>query len=78
MKSILRHALHRLLHLLGNYPAIKRMIVNVVYRFPALDSTLRTVAHRAAHPDAVLDVDVTCLPEGSRRVYERMRRGPHS
>jgi hypothetical protein len=73
MKSALRGTLRRLLHFLGKYPSLKRAIVNVIYRFPALDSTLRNVAHRVVHPDAVLDVDLTCLPHESRRTYERMR-----
>lgn len=73
MSSVLRRALRHLLHFLGRYPALKRMVVDLIYRFPALDATLRTVAHRVVHPEAVLDVDATNLPEASRRAYERMR-----
>jgi len=78
MSSVFRRAIRNLLHFLERYPALKRVIVNLIYRFPALDATLRTVAHRVAHPEAVLDVDVTSLSEASRRAYERMRAGPRS
>jgi hypothetical protein len=76
MRSYFRRALRDLLHVLGRYPGLKRVIVNMVYRFPSLDATLRTVAHKVIHPEAVLDVDATHMPEASRRAYERMRRSP--
>ncbi|MDR6642663.1 hypothetical protein J2X57_001875 [Luteibacter sp. 1214] len=76
MSSIARRILRDLLHFLGRYPALKRLIVDTVYRFPALDTTLRTVAHRVIHPEAVLDVDATRLPDASRRAFDRMREGP--
>lgn len=75
MSAILRRALRRSLHMLGRYPAIKRMIVDLIYRFPVLDTTLRTVAHRVIHPEAILDVDASRLPEASRRAFDRMRGG---
>jgi hypothetical protein len=73
MRSVLRHSFRHILHVLGRYPTLKRLIVALIYRFPTLDATLRTAAHRVAHPEAVLDVDAKCLPEESRRAYERMR-----
>lgn len=73
MKPVIRRTFRHILHLLGRYPALKRMIVGLIYRFPALDATLRTAAHRVVHPEAVLDVDATSLPDESRRAYERMR-----
>jgi hypothetical protein len=78
MKSLFRQGLRRILHYLGRYPALKRVAVDLIYRFPLLDATLRTVAHRVVHPEAVLDVDATNLPEASRRAYERMRGRPRS
>lgn len=76
MSVLLKHALRGLLHFLGRRPALKRTIVDLVYRFPALDGKLRTAAHRVIHPGAVLDVDASRLPEASRRAYDRMRGGP--
>jgi hypothetical protein len=76
MSNVLRQGLRALLRLLARYPTLKRALVNVIYRFPALDGKLRTVAHQVIHPDAVLDVDANRMPESSRRVYERLRRGP--
>jgi hypothetical protein len=73
MRSIAHRALRHLLHFLGRRPALKRMIVDIVYRLPALDTILRSAANRATHPEAVLDVDARRLPEASRRAYERMR-----
>jgi hypothetical protein len=76
MSYFLRRKLRESLHLLGRYPALKRVIVSLIYRFPSLDAKLRTVAHKVVHPEAVLDVDLTHLPEASRRSYDRMRRNP--
>jgi hypothetical protein len=76
MRSVIRRSFRHILHVLGRYPAFKRMIVSLIYRFPALDATLRTAAHRVIHPEAVLDVDATSLPDESRRAYERMRGSP--
>jgi len=76
MRATGRRVLRSFLHFLGRYPALKRLIVDVVYRFPALDATLRTVAHRVIHPEAVLDVDASRLPEASRLAFDRMRAGP--
>lgn len=73
MSVLLRRGLSGLLHFLGRHPTLKRAIVDLVYRFPALDGKLRTAAHRAVHPEAVLDVDAARLPEASRRAYDRMR-----
>ncbi|APG04451.1 hypothetical protein BJI69_11435 [Luteibacter rhizovicinus DSM 16549] len=73
MSRFFRPALRSLLRFLGRYPALKRFLVNVIYRFPTLDGKLRTVAHRVIHPEAVLDVDARRLPESSRRAYDRMR-----
>lgn len=76
MSVLLRRGLRDLLHFLGRHPALKRAIVDLVYRFPALDGKLRTAAHRVIHPEAVLDVDASRLPEASRRSYDRMRGNP--
>lgn len=73
MNSVFRPWLRRMLGLLTRYPALKRFVVNLIYRFPALDAGLRTVAHRAIHADAVLDVDASQIPETSRLAYDRMR-----
>ncbi|MFC4525309.1 hypothetical protein ISN76_03575 [Dyella halodurans] len=73
MSSLFRPWLKKLLGLLARYPALKRFVVNVVYRFPALDAGLRTVAHRTIHPEAALDVDATRMPETSRRAFDRIR-----
>jgi hypothetical protein len=73
MRSLLHRSLRAALRQLARYPALKRLLVNTVYRFPTLDGKLRTAAHRVIHPEAVLDVDASCLPEASRRAYERMR-----
>ncbi|TCV95741.1 hypothetical protein EC912_10285 [Luteibacter rhizovicinus] len=75
MRSFFRRAPYGLLRFIGRYPALKRLIVDAVYRFPALDATLRTVANRATHPEAALDVDAARMPDASRRAYERMRGG---
>lgn len=72
-----QRALRHLLHFLGRHPALKRLIVDVIYRLPVLDAKLRTAATKAIHPDALLDIDATRMPEASRRAYDRMRRrGP--
>jgi hypothetical protein len=76
MSIFFRRALRTLLRSLARYPALKRLIVDVIYRFPSLDGKLRTAAHRIIHPEAVLDVDARRMPESSRRVYNRMRRPP--
>lgn len=76
MNTFFRRALRTLLRFLARYPTLKRLIVDVIYRFPSLDGKLRTAAHRIIHPEAVLDVDVRRMPESSRRAYNRMRRGP--
>jgi hypothetical protein len=73
MTRSLRLGLRTLLHILARYPALKRVFVDMVYRFPALDGKLRTAINRVIHPEAVLDVDATRMPETSRRAYERMR-----
>jgi hypothetical protein len=73
MKVLIRRNLRVLLHLLARFPGIKRTLVDLVYRFPSLDGKLRTAAHKVIHPEAVLDVDATRLPEASRRAYQRMR-----
>jgi hypothetical protein len=75
MSVLVRRGLRLILHFLGRHPTLKRAIVDIVYRFPTLDGKLRTAAHRAIHPEAVLDVDATRMPDVSRRAYERMR-GP--
>ncbi|HVI53983.1 MAG TPA: hypothetical protein VM621_02890 [Luteibacter sp.] len=76
MNALFRRGLRNLLHFLGRHPALKRAIVDLVYRFPALDGKLRTAAHRAIHPEAALDVDASRLPDASRRAYDRMRGDP--
>ncbi len=73
MKALLRHWLNYVMRWFSRYPLAKRLVVDMVYRFPALDARLRTLAHRAAHPDAVLDVDATNMPDATRRAFERMR-----
>lgn len=78
MSALLRRGLSGLLHFLGRHPALKRAIIDVVYRFPLIDGKLRTAAHRVIHPEAVLDVDATRMPEASRRSYERMRGSTRS
>jgi len=57
----------------SRFPFLKRLMVDAVYRFPALDARLRSTLHRAEHPDAALDVDCKQLPEGSRYVLARLR-----
>ncbi|WP_043692478.1 hypothetical protein [Luteibacter sp. 9133] len=73
MKLTAQRALRYLLHFLGRRPALKRLIVDAIYRMPALDAKLRTAASKANHPEAVLDVDANRLPDASRRAYDRMR-----
>jgi hypothetical protein len=57
----------------SRFPVLKRLIVDTIYRFPALDARLRSTLHRALHPDAVLDVDCKQLSEASRDVFVRLR-----
>jgi hypothetical protein len=75
MSFLFRLVLKHLLAILARYPALKRFIVDLIYRFPALDAGLRTAAHRAVHPEAILDVDAAHMPDGSRRAFRRMRGG---
>lgn len=75
MKAFLRSPIRLLLRSLARYPRMKRSLVDLVYKIPALDSLLRTAANRLTHPEARLDVDASQLPEGSRRSFERMRSG---
>lgn len=69
MKSVLAGAVHWL----SRFPVLKRLAVDAVYRFPALDARLRSTLHRAQHPDAELDVDCKQLSEASRYVLARLR-----
>jgi hypothetical protein len=73
IKTTVRQVLRGLLGRLERYPALRRFLVDVAYRFPALDARLRTAAHRVIHIEAALDVDADRLPDSSRRSYERMR-----
>lgn len=73
MKQLMRRALRHILQFLTRYPSVKRVVVDLVYRIPAIDSAMRTVAHRIAHPEAVLDVDASRMPDASRRAFDRMR-----
>lgn len=73
MTPLLQKPLRALLRHLSGFPGLKRVIVDTVYQLPLVDAYLRSIAHRAAHPEARLDVTAKCLPEGSRRSFERMR-----
>lgn len=69
MKSVLARAVHWV----SRFPVFKRLLVDAIYRFPALDARLRSTLHRAQHPDAILDVDSKQLSEASRYVLARLR-----
>lgn len=73
MSHTVRRFLLALLRSLEKYPTVKQLAVNLVYRFPQLDSKLRTAAHKVIHPEAVLDVTADRMPTGSRRAFERIR-----
>lgn len=76
MMPLLRTPLRALLRHLSGFPRLKRLIVDTVYHLPLVDAYLRSAAHRAAHPQARLDVTAERMPEGSRRSFERMRARP--
>lgn len=73
MTRLPRSLLRALLAVFSRHPRLKRRLVDLVYRMPWIDARLRTLAHRAVHPEAVLDLDVTRMPEGSRRSLARIR-----
>jgi hypothetical protein len=67
----------RLLHLarqfLARHPALRRKIVNAVYRVPMLDMRLRAVLDQRDEPPW-RRVDAADLPEDVRLVYTRLRQ----
>lgn len=62
-----------ILRVVSRLPALKRLMVNLIYRFPALDAGLRSTVHRMNHPDAELDVDAKRLPDSARLIFDRLR-----
>ena len=65
--------LRSLLGFVEKRPRLKRLLVDLVYRIPALDAALRGASRKAIHPEARLDIDASRLPDGSRASFERIR-----
>lgn len=73
MSGLLRFPLRALLGFLGNRPRLKRFLVDIVYRAPALDAILRSASQKAIHPEARLDIDARLLPDDSRASFDRIK-----
>jgi hypothetical protein len=63
----------KIFRVVSRFPAIKRFMVNITYRFPALDARLRSTVHRMNHPEAELDVNAKRLPDSARLIFDRLR-----
>jgi len=57
---------------LARYPGLRRKIVNIIYRIPALDMRLRT-ALDGRNSEAWQRVALNDLAEEVQTVYERLR-----
>jgi hypothetical protein len=68
MKSLLYFAKQ----FLAKRPALRRKIVNTIYRIPALDMRLRAILDQRDNL-AWRRVDANDLPEDVREVYEKLR-----
>lgn len=73
MIVIARKAALTLLRFISRHPRLKRLLVDAIYRLPALDALLRSATRRTTHLQARIDVDAQHLPEGSRRSFNRIR-----
>lgn len=73
MSAVARKVIRTILARLSSHPKFKRRLVDLIYRIPWMDSRLRNLAHRAAHPEAVLDVHPDQMPEESQRCMARIR-----
>ena len=59
---------------LGRFPALKRALVHLVSRVPALDLRLREAVHEAKYVPSSTRVDAAHLPEDAAALLQRMKR----
>lgn len=68
----MRNLVHFARQFLATHPGLRRKIVNIIYRIPALDMRLRAVLDQ--RNDLTWQrVDVDDLPEETRAIYEKLR-----